>query len=1679
MRARRGIISWLLAFALVFGLLPVPYLEKETVYAAEPTGPTEGTIEGTQISWKLTVDEAGWDLVGKGDPYTLTLTGTGPMVSWTAGNGFSKSPWISYKDNITTIVVEDGITSIGDWNFIGCSSIMRIRLADSVTSIGESPFTYKSLLKEFHCPAGLKTIGEAAFQGCGQLETLELNEGLEEIGAEAFLSCSKLANVNFPASLTSVDRDAFANAGLISLKIPSTLTDIGEGAFCNMQKLQTIEVDAANPRYQALTGTLYELRDDGTPFAAIAYAIASGNTALNIAAGTENIGYKTYTNAKKLVSVTLPESMRIISDMAFYQCEKLEAMVIPYGVTSIGKEAFYSCKALRNLTLSDSVVTIMQKAFGTTAIEELVIPDSVVTIEKQAFSYCKSLVKVTIGKGLQNFTGEIFSSDEAVVSVTVSEENPYWADVDNVVYSKDYTKLCYYPAGKEDRAYYVLNTTQYIMGYAIYECNLLQALYLPASLTQVASVAIMQNEYLVSIYFEGNAPKISSNSFRLNGRSGTDKIQLLMYRTAVSTGWDVQEDIWTSADVNPNPFQEWDPENTLTEEGSFGDLSWKYLFSDRSMTITGSGEIPDFDETNPVPWSDFVSSIQTVDADGMSGVGNYAFQGAASLARLKTDVDLTRIGDYAFADCGKLLFININTVETIGAGAFQNNSAVKNDLVLAHVTSIGAGAFKGCTKIPNAFLGAHLASIEDELFADCTGLSGFFIPESVSAIGARAFAGCVNLRTINIPAAVRQIGAQSFADSRILEKVYFYGEAPTVWGADSFTGCSDTLNLYYRKAVTGWENLGGVWNGIPVVGLDRFYTENEDHYSFSNSRDSFGYAYDYRIPRQRYVDVLESITTGTYYYAINERWQGSCYGMAASTLGFYENPEEYRLTDYDANAENLYAIAAPRRTDAALTKLIEACQIAQYKACIAGSAGAYSTNIGKYMKLIQRVEEFERSGGLRVDSLAEPIIMLITSSSAGHAVIPLSVEQTANGDFSMQIYDPNYPRALQTLVVNKDFSGIRYGAYTQASFANYSAFAEAMSGVTLYNNEADQSVYLSIDKESGNIKSSDGMVLEEIEGAYEQLPFNGDETDTFSGIKSFVLPEGDYQITAVSPEGEEDSSESNGTETVVPTAETDETGSIDETVTFYMATQNNYAQVTTSDEEAVLKVTGSDVESGTVAIELESPSTETGKTTVTVMNGDGVERVVEVDGANVKVTTGQEDAIIVEVPGSETVTIDGQTVEVIDGQAVGSFLANDTENYLNMGDFVTNVACDSTNKLTGAVYGAVVSSALLPKNVTVTAEYFDADNRSVAVCTKDLQLNLGWNPIVMHFEGLDASFDVTEGEITLSCKLTVTDGTHSVSSVMDGYTVTLESGTQEPDSETPDSEEPGSETPDSEVPDSEEPGSETPDSEEPESETPDSEEPGSETPDSEEPGSETPDSEEPGGETPDSEEPESETLDSEIPDSETPNSEIPDSQVPVTPPTPGTPDTGGTPGNPQPVEKVPVQSIRSMTKTKKVTVGEKLTLKVNVLPANATDKSVTWTSSNKKYATVSAKGVVTAKKAGVGKTVVITATANDGSGVKATHRLQIKPSKVTKIKLTTKKTTVKAGSKLKINATVTIEGKGASKKLKWKTSNKKYATVNAKGVVTTKKAGKGKTIKVTATATDGSKKKATIKINIK
>lgn len=178
------------------------------------------------------------------------------------------------------------------------------------------------------------------------------------------------------------------------------------------------------------------------------------------------------------------------------------------------------------------------------------------------------------------------------------------------------------------------------------------------------------------------------------------------------------------------------------------------------------------------------------------------------------------------------------------------------------------------------------------------------------------------------------------------------------------------------------------------------------------------------------------------------------------------------------------------------------------------------------------------------------------------------------------------------------------------------------------------------------------------------------------------------------------------------------------------------------------------------------------------------------------------------------------------------------------------------------------------------------------------------------------------------------------------------------------------------------------------------------------------------------------------------------------------------------VENIKVSKITIATTTSnKIATGKKVTLKATVTPSNAYNKGVTWKSSNTKVATVSSSGVVTTKKKMGGKTVTITATAKDGSGKKASYKIYVKKGIVKKVYISGVKS-VKAGKKVYLKGK-TSASSGANRTLKWSSSNTKYAKVSSKGTVTTYKAGKKKSVKITARAVDGSGKSKTVTIKIK
>jgi hypothetical protein len=156
-----------------------------------------GTVRGTcgdDLMWKL--DDEG----------TLTISGTGDMTNYASGGN---APWYSRRESIKRVVIESGVTSIGDNAFYGCTSLTSIEIPNSVTGIGDNAFYGCTKLTSVIIPDGVTSIGDNAFYGCTKLISVTIGNSVTDIWSYAFYKCYSLASVTIPNSVTRIGYMAF------------------------------------------------------------------------------------------------------------------------------------------------------------------------------------------------------------------------------------------------------------------------------------------------------------------------------------------------------------------------------------------------------------------------------------------------------------------------------------------------------------------------------------------------------------------------------------------------------------------------------------------------------------------------------------------------------------------------------------------------------------------------------------------------------------------------------------------------------------------------------------------------------------------------------------------------------------------------------------------------------------------------------------------------------------------------------------------------------------------------------------------------------------------------------------------------------------------------------------------------------------------------------------------------------------------------------------------------------------------------------------------------------------------------------------------------------------------------------------------------------------------------------
>ena len=341
----------------------------------------------------------------------------GTLEEWCSINmaSFSSNPCANganlYLNNklLTDLIIPNGLTSVKQYAFLGCTSITSLTIPEGINTIGAQAFLGCTNLTDVKTPQSLVTIGKGAFRRCSSLANITLKNGLEDIAEDVFNECPKLKSVYFegtleewcsitfthylsnpctngaalyinnvpvneveiPASLIAVPKNAFWGCtSLTRVILPAGITGVGNSAFANCANLVRVDIaDSVASFDNSAFSRCFALKE--------VYYSGDVNTWCDMTFGDYwanpcSYGAKLYIDGTALTTLEIPSGRTSIGDYAFTSCN-VSSVVIPEGVTAIGKGAFMSNKSIKSITL----------------------PSTLTSIDAQAFCDCASLTSIT------------------------------------------------------------------------------------------------------------------------------------------------------------------------------------------------------------------------------------------------------------------------------------------------------------------------------------------------------------------------------------------------------------------------------------------------------------------------------------------------------------------------------------------------------------------------------------------------------------------------------------------------------------------------------------------------------------------------------------------------------------------------------------------------------------------------------------------------------------------------------------------------------------------------------------------------------------------------------------------------------------------------------------------------------------------------------------------------------------------------------------------------------------------------------------------------------------------------------------------------------------------------------------------------------------------------------------
>ena len=393
----KKLMSFVLCICMLIGVLATMPIN----VSAETSGAC-----GDNLTW--TLDDEG----------TLKISGTGDMWDW---NG--SAPWYSDRENIKTVIIQNGVTSIGGYAFRDCIGLTSINIPNRVTSIGRSAFQGCESLTSVNIPNSVTSIGMWAFLDCTSLTSVNIPNSVTSIDKYVFYRCERLTSINIPNSVTSIGDGAFMHCKkLTSVTIPNSVTYIGEHVFNDCKSLTSINVGDENQYYSSLNGNLYNKNQTTL----IQYAVGKKDKSFSIPNGVTTIGDCAFFLCDSLTSVSMPDRVTSIGMFAFEGCKSLTSINIPNSVTSIGQNAFSECSVLTSINIPNGVTSIRYQTFSRCGrLASINIPNSVTYIGDAAFYDCESLTSINIPNSVTSIDKDAFLHCKNLTRITIPNSIAY------------------------------------------------------------------------------------------------------------------------------------------------------------------------------------------------------------------------------------------------------------------------------------------------------------------------------------------------------------------------------------------------------------------------------------------------------------------------------------------------------------------------------------------------------------------------------------------------------------------------------------------------------------------------------------------------------------------------------------------------------------------------------------------------------------------------------------------------------------------------------------------------------------------------------------------------------------------------------------------------------------------------------------------------------------------------------------------------------------------------------------------------------------------------------------------------------------------------------------------------------------------------------------------------------